>query len=187
MKLRRPFFSLSPLVLSVAELGTFKLKLASSPFPTLPAQYLGANLPTKMHCRGPLSTLIYLVWLLVASTVAFRVQIGRRSHHHLAAPLAALKPGVVEMLAGMRDELAAMEAAPVPADGIVDPEREEKLRTLRTVCQCAEALATIDRDLDTFQEQLNSDDDKLKQIAESFQKEFLECKEQIETQLNALL
>ena len=140
-----------------------------------------------MHCRGPLSTLIQLVWLLVASTAAFRVHIGRRSHHHLAAPLAALKPGVVEMLAGMRDELAAMEAAPAPADGIVDPEREEKLRTLRTVCQCAEALATIDRDLETFQEQLNGNDDKLKQIAESFQKEFLGCKEQIETQLNALL
>jgi hypothetical protein len=139
-----------------------------------------------------LSTLIQLVWLLVASTAAFRVHIGRRSHHHLAAPLAALKPGVVEMLAGMRDELAAMEAAameaaPTPAGGIVDPEREEKLRSLRTVCQCAEALATIDRDLETFQEQLNGNDDKLKQIAESFQKEFLECKEQIETQLNALL
>ena len=37
------------------------------------------------------------------------------------------------------------------------------------------------------QEHLTGTDDRLKSIAEGFSKEFLACKEQIETQLNALL
>ena len=126
-------------------------------------------------------------FMLFATAVAFRVGIHRR---HRTVSLAALKPDIAHAVGLIRTELAAMEEVePLPLkDGdVVDQERADKLRSLRTVVQCADALVTIDRDLETFQEQLEGNDAKLKQIAEIYQKEFLELKEQIETQLNTIL
>lgn len=63
----------------------------------------------------------------------------------------------------------------------------DKLKEMKIIVDCADALISIDNDLAMFNEHLNGNDEKLKQTAEIFSKEFIECKEQIELQLNKLL
>jgi hypothetical protein len=64
---------------------------------------------------------------------------------------------------------------------------EERKRKLKTICESAKALEEIDRDLITFSGHLEGDDDRLKELAESFSKEFLQCKSDMEDQLNKML
>lgn len=63
----------------------------------------------------------------------------------------------------------------------------DRLKEIKVILDCARALEEIDRDIELFDQHLSGDDDKLKQTASVFKKEFIDCKEQIETQLNKLL
>ena len=90
----------------------------------------------------------------------------------------------MEKIEEYRKQLEAHESSPATVRSEAE---EEEIRNIRTICDCAKALTEIDRDIVTFQDHLEGDDDRLKDIARSFRKEFLQCKEQIETQLNSLL
>jgi hypothetical protein len=95
----------------------------------------------------------------------------------------ALKDGAQAQIDEYRKQLTVYDSSPAEENS----ESEEEIKNIRTIISCANALVDIDRDILTFQEHLEGDDDRLKDIARSFWKEFLECKEQIETQLNSLL
>lgn len=64
---------------------------------------------------------------------------------------------------------------------------EEKISSLKTIIDCFKALDEIDKDLALFAEHLQGNDEKLKETAMTFTREFTECKEDIEEQLNSLL
>jgi len=61
------------------------------------------------------------------------------------------------------------------------------IKELKVIIDSADALISIEKDLLMFQEHLNGDDDKLKETAEIFTKEFQDCKKNIEEQLSVLL
>ena len=61
------------------------------------------------------------------------------------------------------------------------------IKELKVIIDSADALISIEKDLLMFQEHLNGDDDKLKETAEIFTKEFQDCKKNIEEQLSILL
>jgi len=63
----------------------------------------------------------------------------------------------------------------------------DRLKEIKVILDCVRALEEIDRDIELFDQHLNGDDDKLKQTASVFKKEFIDCREQIEIQLNKLL
>ena len=62
-----------------------------------------------------------------------------------------------------------------------------KLDFCEKVFDCVSALKSIDADLELCKEHLEGDDEKLKATAERFIGEFLDCKTQIESQLNKVL
>jgi len=64
---------------------------------------------------------------------------------------------------------------------------EEEIKALNVVLECDKALVQIEEDLAMFEGHLAGDDDKLKETAEVFSKEFTVCHAQIEGQLIALL
>jgi hypothetical protein len=55
------------------------------------------------------------------------------------------------------------------------------------ILDCFQALDDIDRDILHFSEHQKGSDESLKETANLFLKEFLECREQIETHLNKIL
>lgn len=61
------------------------------------------------------------------------------------------------------------------------------IKELKVIIDSADALISIEKDLLMFQEHLNGDDDKLKETAEIFTREFQDCKKNIEEQLSVLL
>ena len=63
-------------------------------------------------------------------------------------------------------------------------DREDELRL---IFDCVDAIRDIDRDVSLFEEHINGDDESLKSTAITFTKEFLQCKEELENQLNKLL
>ena len=72
-------------------------------------------------------------------------------------------------------------------DAKLKAEIETQLKFCETVFNCVSALKSIDADLELFKEHLEGSDDKLKDTAEVFTGEFLDCKAQIESQLNRIL
>lgn len=61
------------------------------------------------------------------------------------------------------------------------------IKELKVIIDSADALISIEKDLLMFQEHLNGDDDKLKETAAIFTREFQDCKKNIEEQLTVLL
>ena len=61
------------------------------------------------------------------------------------------------------------------------------IKELKVIIDSADALISIEKDLLMFQEHLNGDDDKLKELAKIYTKEFQDCKKNIEEQLSVLL
>jgi hypothetical protein len=91
--------------------------------------------------------------------------------------LHGLKEGAAEEITRLKNEYNG-NAGNLDAD---------RLKEIKVILECARALEEIDRDIELFEQHLNGDDEKLKQTATVFKKEFLDCKEQIEAQLNKLL
>lgn len=136
---------------------------------------------------------LFSFFIVLGNQTASSLLIVQQQHHHCSTSLThvqrrattrrwALKDGAQAQIDEYRKQLAVYESSPTTEDN-----DEEEIRTIRTICDCATALVEIDRDILTFQEHLEGDDARLKEIAKSFRKEFLECKDQIETQLNSLL
>ena len=104
--------------------------------------------------------------------------------------LRALREGSdarVEMIKRECDEIQDRLEELSDADNEEKEALEEKLRSYKTVFDSVIALKTIEADLSLFETHLKGDDERLRSTAEVFQKEFLECREQIETQLNKIL
>lgn len=68
-----------------------------------------------------------------------------------------------------------------------DSETEDRIKELKTIFQCVDAIEEINRDLSMFEEHLKGDDESLKRTAKTFTAEFSQCKEELEGQLNKLL
>jgi protein subunit release factor A len=98
-----------------------------------------------------------------------------------------LKEGAYERIEQLKIEYNNIDEELRYLTGDAKKALETRKRNLKTICDCAKALEDIDRDLETFCGHLQGEDAKLKEIAEGFTKEFLLCKEQLESQLNKLL
>ena len=83
---------------------------------------------------------------------------------------------------GAMDEINRLKA--LVSSSSIDADR---LKEIKVILDCVRALEEIDRDIELFDQHLSGDDDKLKQTASVFKKEFIDCREQIEIQLNKLL
>ena len=66
-------------------------------------------------------------------------------------------------------------------------EEIDELGTVRTVLSCVGALRMIDKDIDMCHCHLAGDDETLKGTASTLLKEFEDCKDSLETELNILL
>ena len=98
-------------------------------------------------------------------------------YHGKTSSLYALKDGAIDEINRLKNEYSTNTNG---ADA-------DRLKEIKVILECARALEEIDRDIELFEQHLNGDDEKLKQTAMVFKKEFLDCKEQIEAQLNKLL
>ena len=108
---------------------------------------------------------------------------GLRRHR-----LWALTPTMMDKIAEIKTKYETKEAA---LETIREDEEraamEEDMRDLKVVVECDKALRQIEKDLAMFDDHLSGDDDKLKETAEVFKKEFTTCRQQLEEQLEKLL
>eukprot|EP00600_Ochromonadales_sp_CCMP1393_P003747 CAMPEP_0174993660 /NCGR_PEP_ID=MMETSP0004_2-20121128/23199_1 /TAXON_ID=420556 /ORGANISM="Ochromonas sp., Strain CCMP1393" /LENGTH=136 /DNA_ID=CAMNT_0016247801 /DNA_START=110 /DNA_END=520 /DNA_ORIENTATION=+ len=111
----------------------------------------------------------------------------------------ALKDGAVEQIDELRAEYKLLERqyeAEQNSKNGDDNKMDEgdeaedslssRMRAVKVILDCAKALEDIETDLELFEEQMSSDDETVKATATTFMKEFLSCKEDIETQLKVL-
>ena len=66
-------------------------------------------------------------------------------------------------------------------------EESAELEELKPINDVAKALLQIDTDLQMFKDHIEGDDEALKETALIFKKEFQQCKDDLESQLNKLL
>jgi hypothetical protein len=86
-----------------------------------------------------------------------------------------------ELLAVLQRELASLEAV------VVESESSLRWKELSTVSRCVAALQELELDLAMLQEHFEGTDEKLKETALYFSKEFEQCQLEIEGQLNSIL
>jgi hypothetical protein len=98
--------------------------------------------------------------------------------------LYALSPNTDSVLARFKVEYNSLLETSSESGSISDVER---IKELKVIFDCVEALEKIDNDLALFAEHENGADEGLKKTAQIFTQEFLMCKIQLETQLNNLL
>jgi len=96
--------------------------------------------------------------------------------------LLALNQGVAAKIEELRLEYRQLEQLPLESDEIKSRKRE-----LKVIVECAAALQEIDNDLAIFKDHLLGDDEKLRQTAEVFSREFKDCKKEIESNLNKIV
>jgi len=96
--------------------------------------------------------------------------------------LLALNQGVAAKIEELRLEYRQLEQLPLESDEIKSRKRE-----LKVIVECAAALQEIDNDLAIFKDHLLGDDEKLRQTAETFSREFKDCKREIESNLNKIV
>lgn len=97
--------------------------------------------------------------------------------------LYALKPNADSVLARFKIEYNSLLENKSDSNNV----SEERIKELKVIFDCVEALEKIDNDLALFAEHENGPDEGLKKTALIFKQEFLMCKDQLETQLNSLL
>ena len=96
--------------------------------------------------------------------------------------LYALSPNADSVLARFKVEYNSLLETSSESDST-----SERIKELKVIFDCVEALEKIDNDLALFAEHENGADAGLKKTAQIFTQEFLMCKNQLETQLNNLL
>ena len=96
--------------------------------------------------------------------------------------LHALSPNADSVLAQFKVEYNSLLETSSETGSI-----SERIKELKVIFDCVEALEKIDNDLALFAEHENGTDEGLKKTAQIFTQEFLMCKNQLETQLNNLL
>jgi hypothetical protein len=104
--------------------------------------------------------------------------------------LFALKEGSTEKLLNLRSEYDNLLSETInekSINGLTLDEKNERIKALKVIFDCVNALKDIDRDLTLFEEHRGGSDETLKETANLFTKEFTECKEEIESRLNSLL
>ena len=89
-----------------------------------------------------------------------------------------LKEGAMDEINRLKALVSSSSSSSIDAD---------RLKEIKVILDCVRALEEIDRDMELFDQHLSGDDDKMKQTAGVFKKEFMDCREQIEIQLNKLL
>lgn len=119
--------------------------------------------------------------IMCPSRLAFR---ARRIH--------ALNPGVLEKIDHMRIQSKALEKdiADEASDSNVGREMlVEKLKELRTIIEAADSLAAIiENNINVIEEDTRSGKNKeIQASARKVYREFIECKELIEQQLNQIV
>ena len=100
--------------------------------------------------------------------------------------LNVLKENAYQRLEAFKAEYKKLESQQSDADtpAVTDDKVGERLKELSVILQCFDALEQIDKDLLLMRDQLDSDDESLRESAKVFLKEFNTCKEEIEGVLN---
>lgn len=100
--------------------------------------------------------------------------------------LNALKENAYQRLEAFKAEYKKLESQQSDSDtpAVTDDKVGERLKELSVILQCFDALEQIDKDLLLMRDQLDSDDESLRESAKVFLKEFNTCKEEIEGVLN---
>lgn len=131
------------------------------------------------------SVLLVCLLLWMSPADGFRIL---RTYRNIPR-LGQLRPGTEEKIEALKEEYQRLqlESQTPMLDSEIRSELDTQLRFCETVFNCVSALQSIDADLELFQEHLQGDNDKLKDTAEVFTGEFLQCKTQIESQLNKIL
>jgi len=122
-------------------------------------------------------SLLILLLMLLSSSLSFRLIKKSNHHHHPSLSLHALKDGAMNEINRLKVEY----------NNNSNNYDSNRLKEMKVILECVKALEEIDRDLELFEQHLNGDDDKLKETASVFKKEFEICKNEIESQLNKLL
>ena len=101
----------------------------------------------------------------------------------------ALKNGAIERIEELKIEFNSLQKKLV-ADTLDELSRNEtstRMNEIQILLDGFNALLEIENDLKMFEEQQNSTDESIKQSAKRFLKEFQQCKDEIEFQLNQSL
>jgi predicted DNA-binding protein YlxM (UPF0122 family) len=129
--------------------------------------------------------LAFLVVLVVLASGYQHISFHRTSFLRLLG----LKSGTDERISYIRQEYErVVNDLTIPFLEIAHrTELEKQKKSYDVILNCIEALKTIESDLELFEEHLKGPDEKLKSTAETFSKEFIQCRTQIENQLNKIL
>ena len=100
-------------------------------------------------------------------------------HRSFNKPIFALKPGSYEKKIAIKEEYDQLSSK--------ESNHIDRLKELKVILDCFEALDGIEHDLQIFKDQENSSDESIQESAFRYQKEFMECKIQIENQLNKIM
>lgn len=127
-----------------------------------------------------MNTVIFFYFLLIwlASFDAYT--------HYLSSVMKSQRKGALMLLS--EDSYDKIESVRTKYKSLSSQNDDSNnIKELKVIIDSADALISIEKDLLMFQEHLNGDDDKLKETAEIFTKEFQDCKKNIEEQLSVLL
>jgi len=136
-------------------------------------------------------TACLLLLLSLASSTGLRIRRSVSYHGTAAAAcrrqaftLHALQDNAYQRLEAFKAEYKELEVQQSNGDTSAHDKIRDRLKELSVILQCFDALEQIDKDLLLMRDQLESDDESLRESAKIFMKEFHTCKEEIEGVLN---
>lgn len=112
--------------------------------------------------------------------------------HRLSMKRMVLKEGVVEKVNELR-EIYNYLLDSHDINDIKDKEldqlseEEQHFREIHSILECMTALQQIEQDLALFEHERQSEDPRRREKAEIFTREFLQCRSEIEGELNKLV
>ena len=139
-----------------------------------------------MTCTMIIIGMMMMMMIILVSSLSLRIKKNINSIHIgiLKKKISFSSSSLYALKDGAMDEINRLKVLYNNNDKDLDKGR---LKDIKVILECVSALEEIDKDLELFEQHLNGDDEKLKETASVFKKEFLTCKNEIETQLNKLL
>lgn len=134
---------------------------------------------------------LLLIMLALGMNGLMAWKLGYLAHSRHGFGQAALKPGVMEKLEELKtdynDLLNKYDLREVKGvnDALLNPE-QQKLKNIRSCLDCVEALRSIEDDLTELSEQMKDNDEKVRERAGIYFREFTQCRDEIEEELNQL-
>jgi hypothetical protein len=148
--------------------------------------------PCKQNPKGPMILSLcncLLISIIVPAGSLIASQVMFKAKFLPVPPRWALSDATLEKLRNANEEFVRLKNILGNNNAESDTKTEQYLRwkELNTILKCQNSLREIDSDLLLFEAQLKSQDETVRNSAQSFKQQFLSCKSNIELHLTKLL